>query len=426
MFFVQPLLSCISIALVLLLIGVIAWRAPPNDWGDVTQALMYHQVRKYLLRLDIRKEHKKYWRPQILLFVSDPVNSVGLIEFANNLKKGGLFMIASVLEGTPAELGNLVRPLTIQWLDFISLAKIKGFPEINIAPVVRDGMESLLLTAGIGQMKPNTIIVGFHHRLDAEEGMRANTVSMGSQFAPVDPAEKVREIFKDYPRSRDMSSQDYVQFIRQCISYEKNICVARYFATLNRKTIVEYRGAIPTYFNRKQRFTIDMWPIILPDRYNYTYSSELLLMMGHITKQTDIWAKYSKLRVKGVARNENEVEFVRGFLENLVSNVRIKSRVEVITLNDHHHLLREAVDQHGLAPDYSNFDELASSLRYSLLNQIIAAESETTCSLFLPLPPIPVSPEHADSYLADLTLLTEGLPPVMLVHGSQSIVCSEL
>ena len=68
-----------------------------------------------------------------------------MIEFSNNLKKGGLFMIGSVLEGTSAELGNLVRPLTIQWLDFIALAKIKGFPEINIAPVVRDGMESLLL-----------------------------------------------------------------------------------------------------------------------------------------------------------------------------------------------------------------------------------------------------------------------------------------
>jgi solute carrier family 12 (potassium/chloride transporters), member 9 len=75
MFFVQPFLSCVSIALVLVLIGIITWRAPPNDWGDITQALIYHQVRKYLLRLDIRKEHKKYWRPQLLLFVSDPVAS---------------------------------------------------------------------------------------------------------------------------------------------------------------------------------------------------------------------------------------------------------------------------------------------------------------------------------------------------------------
>lgn len=76
MFFVQPFLSCIAVVLVVILMIVIAWRAPPNDWGDVTQALMYHQVRKYLLRLDIRKEHKKYWRPQVLLFVSNPVHYI--------------------------------------------------------------------------------------------------------------------------------------------------------------------------------------------------------------------------------------------------------------------------------------------------------------------------------------------------------------
>ena len=76
MFFVQPFLSCIAVVLVLTLMGIIAWRAPPNDWGDVTQALMYHQVRKYLLRLDIRKEHKKYWRPQVLLFIGDPINQI--------------------------------------------------------------------------------------------------------------------------------------------------------------------------------------------------------------------------------------------------------------------------------------------------------------------------------------------------------------
>ena len=45
--------------------------------------------------------------------------------------------------------------------------------------------------------------------------------------------------------------------------------------------------------------------------------------------------------------------------------------------------------------------------------------------MFLPLPPLPEE-GSADSYIAELELLTDGLPPVMLVHGSQSVVCSDL
>lgn len=82
MFFVDGVYASACVSVLVFLFLLIHYTSPPKAWGDVSQSLIYHQVRKYLLRLR-QENHIKFWRPQLLLFVNDPRRSYNLIQFCN-------------------------------------------------------------------------------------------------------------------------------------------------------------------------------------------------------------------------------------------------------------------------------------------------------------------------------------------------------
>ena len=118
MFYVDYRFGIIALLIEILIFIYLAYRAPNNIvWGDVTQSIIFHQVRKYLLRLDSRKMHSKLWRPSVLLIAD--TNDLALIDFCNNLKKGGLYIIGTCLVGNFEDVNHRIQNIKEEWINFV-------------------------------------------------------------------------------------------------------------------------------------------------------------------------------------------------------------------------------------------------------------------------------------------------------------------
>ena len=100
MFMVNQIWAIVSIAIAVILSAVSHYTAPRVAWGSLSQALIFHQVRKYALKININDTTVDTWRPGILFLCSDIMPNLESLLFLNDLKKSGLFVIGHVNIGT--------------------------------------------------------------------------------------------------------------------------------------------------------------------------------------------------------------------------------------------------------------------------------------------------------------------------------------
>ncbi|KAL1246026.1 Solute carrier family 12 member [Trichinella spiralis] len=408
MFVVNPVSSGVTIIfLLLLLIG------------------LHYVVRKYLLLLDPRKEHVKFWRPQVLLLVANPRSCLPLIDFVNDLKKSGLYVIGHVktdADDSQHHLDPAQRDMPY-WLGLVDYLKIKAFVEITVAKSIREGAGQLIRLSGIGAMKPNTVILGFHDNTPSQNTFDKGRFLRSIKFAKLERAEVVEYFtgpdLPTLPGDR-LDRLDYVQLIRDVLRMNKNIVLARHFQSLDKEQLLSGSS--------EPRF-VDVWPLDLTcgteDSLAWDNSSLFLLQLACILSMAGRWKNRVVLRVFICVSSTDDMQYKAFQLREMLSQLRISAQSVILPWSLRLLDVEDSEDERESSSGDTNatiYHGFAGISRRALrrFNQLLRDSSEMAGVLFLKLPPPPADPSLSDSYLKGLQCLTDGLPPTLLIHGISS------
>uniref|UniRef100_A0AAQ5YA06 Solute carrier family 12 member 9 n=1 Tax=Amphiprion ocellaris TaxID=80972 RepID=A0AAQ5YA06_AMPOC len=416
MFVINPVYSSGSIVLLLLLLLFLHYRSPTSSWGYISQALIFHQVRKYLLMLDVRKDHVKFWRPQVLLMVANPRSSCQLILFVNQLKKGGLYVLGHV------QLGDLGNECSVAHLTVSNSGLIIMLLYLYLVTLVH----FLSLQGG---MKPNTLVLGFYDSCTPEDFFLQDTAFCGSSVGRGSEGDynfgvDLPSLQAHFPPVRHVESprwltpEEYVGIISDAIKMNKNVCLGRYFFQLEGEDK-------DSKVDGSER-TIDVWPLNLLQPGSRDYEdvcSLFLLQMACVLNMSSKW-RHARMRIfLNVETQSNDQGWVvnEETFRELLKQLRIRASIKIVPW--------DSVVQHHSQPggdDSAGTTQALSEDFLTAVNCMLMEHSSQAAVRFLYLPRPPAHHSQSQHYLAQLEAVTSGLGPTLLIHGVTPVTYTDL
>eukprot|EP00300_Choanocystis_sp_HF-7_P020250 c20549_g1_i1.p1 GENE.c20549_g1_i1~~c20549_g1_i1.p1 ORF type:complete len:876 (+),score=186.56 c20549_g1_i1:76-2703(+) len=401
MFAINPSSAAISLLALVLVFGLVTITAPPVLWGDVSQALIYHQVRKYLLKLDERKQHVRNWRPAVLALVQNPMHSHVTMQFGNQIKKGGLYVIGHYLYGDTEQLHDTGKYVAVRndWLNFFQRLGIKAFVEISTGVDQRQAYQALLTHSGLGAMRPNTVIMDL---LTNEPVSPFPNIKNVSHVAPISFVSTT-----ELPTPPLLDSLMYMQIIGDVIRARLSLMISINFEKL--QIVNSRRASRPP---NAQRF-IDVWLT-----YDVLRCSDntmgMMLQLSHILSTQHDWEKLRPV--------------VRVFLligagtDSTGAKLLLTERLWKMRLTAHHTTFTVALPFYTIEPDSP---EHVTQVREEM-TKIVGEKSRAALVTFVPLWPfgdeVTKNREDSDQYIQNIREMTQNWGPTVMVHGAHNVV----
>ena len=162
MFLINPIACVIAISLELVLYWYLKRKALKSSWGDVRAGLWSSIARISLIKLKEKKTHTRNWRPNILLFSSNPTRLMRLTRVANWFNQNkGIVTVCRTLVGDVRDANVNTKGIQLEMEQELTNQKITAFPEVHIVPDFETGIVGIIQANGFAGMKSNTVMFGW-------------------------------------------------------------------------------------------------------------------------------------------------------------------------------------------------------------------------------------------------------------------------
>lgn len=405
MFLISWSFTIVSLALASLIYYYVSLKGKAGDWGDGFKSAYFQLALRSLRSLGASQVHPKNWYPIPLVFCRPwgrlPENvpcHPKLADFANFMKKKGrgMSIFVSILDGEYHECAEDAKTACKQLDAYIDYKRCEGVAEIVVAPSMSEGFRGIVQTMGLGNLKPNIVVMRY-----PEIWRRENLTEIPATF---------------------------VGIINDCIVANKAVVIV--------KGLDEW----PNEY-QKQYGTIDLYWIVRDG------GLMLLLSQLLLTKES---FESCKIQVFCIAEEDTDAEALKADVKKFLYDLRMQAEVIVVTMKSWDAQIeggsqqdesleaftaaqqriaayladmKAAAETQGTPlmadgkPVVVNEQQVEKFLYTTLkLNSTILRYSRMAAVVLVSLPPPPLN-HPAYFYMEYMDLLVENVPRLLIVRG---------
>nr|XP_033784861.1 solute carrier family 12 member 2 [Geotrypetes seraphini] len=484
MFVINWWAALLTYVIVIGLFIYVTYKKPDVNWGSSTQALTYLNALQHSIRLAGVEDHVKNFRPQCLVLIGAPNSRPALLNLVHAFTKNVGLMVCGHVHMSPRR--QAMKELSTdqsRYQRWLIKNKMKAFYTPVHAEDLRDGTQYLMQAAGLGRMRPNTLVVGFknnwlqsdmkdvdtyinilHDAFDFQYGIVVIRLKEGLDISHLQGQEEVSS------QEKSPSSKDVVVNVDYSKKVEADTSKA--FSSCSEKSPVmqkdeEEDGKTPTQPLLKEETKGPATPLSITDQRLLEASQQFQKKQGKNT--IDVWWLFDdggltllipyllttkkkwkdcKIRVF-IGGKINRIDHDRRAMATLLSKFRIDFS-DIMVLGDINTkpkkanvtAFEEMIEPFRLHEDDKEQDvadkmkeeepwritdnelELfkTKTHRQIRLNELLKEHSSTANVIVMSLPIARKGAVSSALYMAWIEALSKNLPPILLVRGNHQSV----